>query len=339
MFAVVLTALAGMLALAFDLGYGFSQRRNTQNAADAGAMAGALAILENAKAQPNVAAAIAGNTFGATGEGPTLSSCDYVPFTMKDDHAGSPWSSLGGCNQYPPAGATGVHVHVAESHPTFFMRALGIDSTTTKGVATAHVQRLAALPKDGPFIVCGKNTVRYDTSGNHSIMDQSGGSWSFRPDADGIDFEIHGPQIENCGAASSLFNGLADNNHNQTLPDPGPSGTWWGYADGNDAGVISQDVNGVNGCKANLPLPPAGCVMVLPIAWPVASEEEEDHDDELFVVARGAFHVACRVSSPSGNCSLHSGRFIYSYSVLGPGDDDLPWHRDYGGPVVIRLTQ
>ena len=47
MFAFMLVALLGALGLSVDLGMAFSQRRTMQSAADAGAYAGAWAVLKS----------------------------------------------------------------------------------------------------------------------------------------------------------------------------------------------------------------------------------------------------------------------------------------------------
>ena len=52
MFAAALVGLVGLLGLATDLGYAFVQRRTMQNAADAGAIAGAHAISKSLPADP-----------------------------------------------------------------------------------------------------------------------------------------------------------------------------------------------------------------------------------------------------------------------------------------------
>jgi Flp pilus assembly protein TadG len=44
MFGLFLTGMLGVLGLAIDLGFAFSAKRTVQNAADAGAMAGARAV-------------------------------------------------------------------------------------------------------------------------------------------------------------------------------------------------------------------------------------------------------------------------------------------------------
>jgi hypothetical protein len=343
MFALMMTGLLGMVGLAMDLGYSFSQRRNTQNAADAGALAGALATLKQTDAKPYVDNAVAGNQFASSGAAPTVESCDYVPYTMKDDSTDSLWLSLGDCASSPPLLATGVHVHTRETHATFFMRVLGINTVTTTGVATAHVQILKPLPGDAPFIVCGSRTRPWtgpSTPANAVLkLDAlSPTGWSFNKNADGVKYEIHGPNLtsaQRCGAGAE-FKGYAKGSINAGLSVPG----YLNYDTGDDAGLINNDVNGVNGCKAGVPLPASGCVMFVPVAVNVPiAEPGGSSDQRVYVVTFGAFLITCEAPTPSGNCNRHSGVFIYDYSVLGPGDPTTPWDPTKGDPVTLRLTQ
>jgi hypothetical protein len=341
MFALMLTGLLGMVGLAMDLGYSFSQRRNTQNAADAGALAGALAVLKQTNAQPYVVNAVSGNQFANSTTTPTVLSCNYVPLTMKDDSTGSPWTDLGTCTSTPPTGATGVHVHTRESHATFFIRILGINSITTTGVATAHVQILKPIPGDAPFIVCGSRTKPWTGPSNaaNAVLKKDNAAatgWSFNKNSDGIKYQIHGPQIEKCGIQEGDFKGYAEGSDNAGLPIP----EYWNYSNGDKAGVINNDVNGINGCKAGVPIPASGCVMFVPIA--VDDPEAEPNgpsDNRVWVVGLAAFFVLCEAHNPDGNCNRHSGVFKYDYSVLGPGDPNIPWDPTKGEPVTIRLTQ
>ncbi len=152
--AGAMVGLIGLLGLATDLGYGFVERRSMQNAADAGALAGAHTISKSDPAAPltiidDVRAAATANKVG--GINPTVTSCLYV-----DDAD----ESLGSCAQTVPPTASGVRVTVKETHNTFFLRIIpgGPTTMTTDASATAHTQQLATPPGDGPFLVCGVDT-------------------------------------------------------------------------------------------------------------------------------------------------------------------------------------
>ncbi len=61
MFAIMITVLIGFVSLAIDLGFTYSQRRFTQNAADAGAVAGARLLANSVYAPPSATSCTAGS--------------------------------------------------------------------------------------------------------------------------------------------------------------------------------------------------------------------------------------------------------------------------------------
>ena len=149
--AAAMVVLIAVLGLAIDLGYGFVQRRTMQNAADAGALAGAELITtwsstNNISVASTVRAIVAENQTGPVT--PTMAACNYV-----SDNG----STVGDCTQPVPSTATGVKVTTAETHATFFIRAVpgAPQSMTTSATSTANVYRVTNAPSDGPFIVCG----------------------------------------------------------------------------------------------------------------------------------------------------------------------------------------
>ncbi|MGN6810955.1 MAG: TadE/TadG family type IV pilus assembly protein [Thermomicrobiales bacterium] len=187
-FALVSLVLMGTLGLVLDLGYDFAQRRTLQNAADAAALAGAKAIVNNTP-----------NTFGVLdvvrsvaqqngiADPTTQLTCNYI----KDDYdpaAGGPVyeacannNAANGAITYGAGGNnyTGVRVQITEQHTTFVMRALGIATSGTGASATAQVQVIKSLPAGmAPFLVCGINTStvpnnqsnNFGVNGNVSIL-------------------------------------------------------------------------------------------------------------------------------------------------------------------------
>ena len=98
--------MVGVLALSIDLGVSFAERRAMQNAADAGALAGARIVSKSTPSSP----------LSAQGDVATVAdlnkmrigsidqvSCSYV----NDSNA-----ALGDCGGAVPSGATGVTVTV-----------------------------------------------------------------------------------------------------------------------------------------------------------------------------------------------------------------------------------
>ena len=322
MFALFLTVLLGAAGLSMDLGMAFSQRRAMQNAADAGALAGAKLVsragISTAAIQTRVESIVQANAmdYGSVG---TI-NCLYI-----DDAGGS----LGSCANAIPGAATGVQVTVDETHSTFFIQVLpGVGGdVTTSAVAAAHVKTESAIA-DGPFIPCGQKT-RLSSGGTMDLILQSGnGGWVLNPDAVGRNFAIHGPKIEDCDVHPSEWKGLNDVNANtgkDALED------WFQFAMGTSVGTITVDVEGPDGCKAGQEV--VNCVAFLPIAinkdQPLTSS-----DHRIWIVAYAPFYI----TKPSAN--THNGKLLIDYIVYGRGENgDYGWNQNHSGPIVVRLTE
>ena len=317
MFALFLTSLLGMLGLATDLGFAFVEKRTMQNAADAGALAGARAVAKSLPGAPRSALgevrAMAGQNRLNAGE-PTVTACAYVTDAEQ---------AVGDCAAAAPAAATGVRVSVEETHQTFFIQVLpgAPDAVTTHATATAHVQKLATLPADGPFLVCGVNT-HLATGGQMDIMLKSGSTWTVNPSAVGKTFIVHGPQIEKCKSKSSRFKGVADQAPNRPKRAP----DWFNYTEGDTAGPVEADVTGPLGCRAGQEV--INCVAFLPIA--VDTPPEAGNNRQLWTVGFAPFYIT------SSKSNEHEGRLMAGYIVSGPGE--AGWTPGYTGPIVVRLT-
>jgi len=319
MFALFLVGLMGMLGLAMDLGFAFAERRTMQNAADAGALAGARVLTKSSSTLPlsalsDVTSLVNQNKIGATN--PTVTSCAYVNDADTD---------VGACAATVPSAATGVRVAVSETHATFFIRVVpGAPSTvTTTATAIAHVLMISA-PTDGPYLPCAVNT-QLAAGGSMNILNQSGTTWVLNPAADGQTFIIHGPKIEKCQAKASRYKGVADQAANRTKTFP----AWFNYKEGDTAGPVSVDVDGPDGCKAGQEV--VNCVAFLPIV--VDNPPESGNNKELWTVAFAPFYI----TEPKSN--EHYGKLLSSYIIIGTGQTGQPgWTQGYTGPIVIRLT-
>jgi hypothetical protein len=155
--AAALTGLVAMTGLIIDGGAAFASQRMTQNAADAAANAGALALAErlggatapasgwDADVDSRVSAAAAANGLStylavyATIGGSLLSP------------AGGTVSSFEAAAEVGagtiPTGAAGVAVRGTRSSPTYFVRVVGINSFATSAEATAVTGLLVGAPK------------------------------------------------------------------------------------------------------------------------------------------------------------------------------------------------
>lgn len=319
MFALFSTAMLGMIGLATDLGIAFAGRRSMQNAADAGALAGARAIARRASdasiSVPNeVSTMVSGNSLPLAQ--PSLEQCTF----LSDSGA-----SLGPCAATIPSGATGVRVTVAETHQTFFIRVVpgAPKQVTTRATASAHVRKVASIPSDGPFLICGVAT-ELASGGQMPVMIKKDGVWQINPTAVGKTFKIHGPQIQKCKAHDSSYKGVADQDANRSKSAPPEQ--WFTYKPGDTAGPVSQDVQGAQGCKAGQEV--VNCVAFLPVV--VDTPEEPGNSRQLWCVGYAPFYI----TEPKSN--EHYGTLIGSYIVKGPVTSG--WTPDYLGPVVIKLT-
>jgi Flp pilus assembly protein TadG len=315
MFALFLTGLISMLGMATDLGYAFSQRRASQNAADAGALAGARMVLKQQVASGDAATEVTKNAMNGTTV--NMAACWYVDDTKSA-------SNLGSCAGAPPSGATGVHVEVNETHNTFFMKVLGVNTVTTSAKATANVQIVDQIPGNGPYMVCGVGTF-LEQGGKQNLLIKDGTGWNLDQAADQKIFKIHGPQIEDCGWHESSWKGIAWQDHNAGLPVPG----WWEGENGDRDGPVVQAVVAPQGCDVGQT---ENCVMILPIVVPdPAPQDGASGNPVMYVVAFGAFYV-----TQTGN-GKHVGRFYYEYSIRANGKEG--WRPGSTHLTTIRLTE
>jgi Flp pilus assembly protein TadG len=320
LFAVVLT---GMVGLSIDVGYAFAEKRATQNAADAAALAGAHAVTEwsltNAfqAADSDVATVVADNKMNSS---TTLTyTCTYV------DDSGQ---NQGACSAIVPATATGVHIVVHETHSTFFIRAVPFAPKTvsTSASATAHVQGVTTgIGGDSPFIVCGINT-ELDSGGKISILLPVAGTstYTINPLAYGKTFDLHSPHVADCGNQAEDWKGLSDPDSDFSKAIPG----WFDSLNGDKAGPTRVRVNGINGCAAGT-TDPNGCVLIVPIASKAVN-------GEFYVETIGAFYVT------QSHANAHVGVLLkdYDIQVIGSGGwtGSNGWKVGDDGLIEVRLT-
>jgi hypothetical protein len=343
LFGLVCVGLVALVALVLDGGNVYVQRRTAQTAADAAALAGAHA-LEQA---PSTAGTIAISSIGqgicdfaqenAFGTQPQVQDAYFVKVdgVSRTTHGSDIVTAPGQCpapgssSGYPsvqvPSDAAGVHVDVNIPFHTFLAGMLRVYSLNAQVPATAMVANVGSF--DGgsaPFIVCGDQTT-LRSGGTQSILLESGGvpvtPYQLDPNAIGQEFEIHGPQISQCGAGSS-FKGLADTSGNSGITTL-PADFQWEH--GTHAGPTRTLVNGTNGC-----VPPNNnnCIMVLPIASGTGS------GGTLHAVLWAAFLV-----SDHGVANEHFGVLQSNYALAG-GVRSYTWTFSSSGPTVtLGLTQ
>lgn len=127
--ALAMLALLAFLALVIDGGFAYAQRRRMQNAADAGAMAGARELaLEGSDSE--IYARI--DEYTRVRNGATSFEATYVP-------GGEPIGA-----GTVPTDTIGVRVEAIATFPTFFASVIGIGEFTVRAQAATHYGPLGA---------------------------------------------------------------------------------------------------------------------------------------------------------------------------------------------------
>lgn len=325
LFAFFLTAMVGVMALSVDLGVSFTERRAMQNAADAGALAGARIVAKSASTSG--LSALGDVTTVANQNTMRIGAIDQISCSYVNDSD----AAVGGCSGAVPSSATGVAVTVYETHPTFFMRAVpgGAKTVRISATSTAHVLKLSGGFTDGPFIVCGSQDPNNQSL--PPILAQASGKWVINSAAIGVSYEIHGPQINGCSSKGARFKGLANQNANAGIVMPNQfNGAWFSYDTGVKAGPTRTNVDGINGCQTGVV--PYNCVIILPIA--VNNPPEQGNSKSVWTVAFAPFYVTQQ------GANEHWGKLLSNYIIYGTGQTGQPgWTPGYTGPLVVRLTQ
>ena len=349
LFAMFSFVLIGMLGLAMDLGFAFSQKRTIQNAADAGALAGArivalpltdLRSIAGVQGEVNEFAGIgdANTKNKMTSADQTIKECDYV------DDDGVLIEFI--CAEPVPATAKGVMVEVTETHDTFFIQVIpgARDTVTTTASAVANVRNFAGSMGNAPIIVCGSHSaavVSQEIDGIPGIsIDADIPIWkdgNINPDAVGVTYRIHDEQLwkmpatGNSAARTAADCGQKDDKgadfkgvNEQGFNAGKKPGDYFKIGNGNQVGQVQTAIEGTQGCKSGSA--PSNCVAILPIA----TNETGGTKDQVKVVGWAAFLI-----TKVGNS--HNGKLLSNYILSTASTDD--WTRDDTSPVVIRLIR
>jgi Flp pilus assembly protein TadG len=324
MFAIFLVGLLGAVGLSVDLGVAFSQRRTMQAAADAGAYAGARAVLRNdvASVQGEVVAVVDKNKMNHG----TITSvdCQYI-----NDGGGE----LGSCAGGIPGGATGVRVTVTENHPTFFMQVVpgAPNNVTTSAVAAANIKLLPS-PGGGPFLPCARQAITEAGDMMDIVfLDSDFNLIGVNPAAVGVKFSIFGPNdnnVQDCGIGPDKYNGAANQDFACTTAP-----MWCEFHQGNITGPVNQAVDGIDGCQSGANTP-YNCVAFLPIA----TEKDQPLDaseNRVWVVGFLPFYI-----EQGAQPNKYFGTLLDDYVVMGIGQEGSGgWTPGTQGAITIRLVE
>jgi hypothetical protein len=311
--ALTLTAVVAVAALAVDGGRLFTGRRQTQNATDAAALAGAQALF---------AYQYAGAT-GATRDPTTIWSA--VQAKLSQNKASSAASCVLVTNTASPAldqngnlepcatatdaqllAASGVEAGGSLVQAGAFSGVVGVNQYSSSATSTATVQPLGSV--GSPFIVCGAANLGWNfLNADNTINVAAAKQLQSIP----LEWSQLGKGYD-CNAPTSKFKGLAS----QTDGIVGP-GQYEGITNGNRySTAVANAVAGQVPCPPDLNATPitAPCDLVVPVA---AGANTDPSNPELRIVNFAIFQV----SPASGGGVKYTGTFVApsALSALGGG--------------------
>ncbi len=347
MVTLAMTTLVAAMGLAIDGGNMYAQRRITQNAADAAALAGTAELAraiagETADVATNVTINVHANA-GTTGAGTTVTSnWNFV------DNADQNLGTSLNLNTN-----TGVQVTVAKTFPTFFMRIFpGFSTLQVQGTAAGKLQSL--IGGSGPFLVCatGLNTNEDEVQlfnltpsppqPNPLMIWKTPGPGPGTPTPPTliVHYSQLGQEGGNCGYGNQ-FKGPTDPQSPSCPSVP----CWAEGNNGNTSNVIPITIQGLPSCKSVSDLDAGNCFAVLPIVVPSSTASSvcpgsppNDPGTTAVCVRTFAVFQILGPSNPPSNCNsnCHKARMIQGAIVTGgTGGTYTP---GTGGPLLIHLS-
>lgn len=314
--AAFMAGMVAIMGLVVDGGFTLFNRRSTQNAADAAALAAINSIAR--RAEPCVDATL---TSAVTSDITSYVQNNLDPSATATwnfiDNTGATVASASACNL-----ATGVSVAVSHTHGTFFMRILALTNIDVSASAQAHVRALTGNMGGAPFIACGPSLIRHSDNSAINILDNTVNPPGILKAWVGTEFNLHGPQdVGDCGAGNS-FKGNADD---------GELGCWslpcdYGYQNGTRAGPVTQRLAAASpACSGSSAAAWNNCVLLIPVANGLGGPS-----NTMNVVTWAAFQITA-VST-----NEHTGVLLADVVTEGPSGVWKPGNKN---PVVLGLTK
>lgn len=283
--ALSLTAVLGVASLAIDGGRLFSARRQSQNAADSAALAGAEALFAYQYAAAtgatgDPAAVSTAVTAKLVQNGVTADSCELV------DETETALEPCSGASQLQLAAASGVTVGGALTQKTALAGVMGIDSIKASASATAEVQPLVSTA--APFILCGAANTGWNILNNDGTIN-NGAAKNL------VNIAIEGPQVPDCisprgqsvESNGSAFKGLA-----ASTSGLAPAGSWEGITTGDNNvpwnATTSNAVASQSPCPTDMSTFAGTCGMIIPVA---ATSRGTGSSTELQIATFAIFNV------------------------------------------------
>ncbi|MER3414583.1 MAG: hypothetical protein C4346_19755 [Chloroflexota bacterium] len=337
--ALSLVALMALAGLVVDGGAAYADRRQTQNAADAAALAGATAL--NKCWQPPLDGTT--DLVCADGTGVWRAVRDKLVQNRANGafdctYVGQDGVLLPGtCDTYNgkpvPVAATGVDVVARDTQPTTFMRVLGITQFSARAQAQARVQ---ALVNGGqaPVMVCavadgdprsgGKGIQQISPGEQIPILlpDDTINPRALHDNPQAPIYWIKGVEVKDTCKMGNQWKGVVNQGHGshndgRTYPLPG---IWEGDT-GNQSGPTRTKVVGACNDEGTV-----GCKIQVPLCYWKSGIPQRS----LYCARMGVFEIARR------DANSYAARLVAEGGVVDIGDGGgkpLP-----GEARVIKLT-
>jgi hypothetical protein len=249
-------------AIVIDLGVAYTNSRQTQNASDGAAMAGAQAVYKSqlsfGSANERLVLTQVNNALAANDS--TLVTCQYLNLSQ---------TAFGTCaDTAAPSNAVGVLVTSSRSSTTFFGNFANINNITVSRPASATAQPVI-IGLGAPFIICGNRTngndlVTYPLNGGPAVFDTTKAAYYAVGGPNWLTLEQNNDPDTTCGFGPP-YDGhgqgapLVYNSTDKVFVAAGGPGNGLG----NVPDYSKSFSNIGNECGASGPFP---CNMVLPIA-------------------------------------------------------------------------
>jgi hypothetical protein len=309
--AITLTGVLAVATLAIDGGRLFTARRQTQNATDVAALAGAEALFAyqyagstGAQRDPTtVSAAVTAKL--SQNRASSSTSCVLV------DNHGAPELDVNG-NVEPCSTATdpellaaaGVQAGGSLVQQGAFSGVIHVSQYSASSTSTALIQPLGST--GSPFIVCGADNLGWNFLKPNDAIDVNAASHL-------IDIPLEWSQLGksyDCNAPTSKFKGLASQDDGPVAP-----GQYEGITNGNRySAVVANAVAGQVPCPPDLNKTPitVPCDLVIPVA---AGANTDPSNPELEIVNFAIFQV----SPASGGGVKYTGTFVAPTALASQG--------------------
>lgn len=301
--ALLAVSMLGITSILIDGGAAFSARRQMQNAADASALAGARA-LDKARFAGGDAAQVDAVARAVA----QANKADLSQFTCQIVDANQ--SVIAPCSGTATwllnTNSVGVSITTATTVSSMFAKAINGGNLTARANAVAGIRTLVG--GDAPFMLCA-NSLKGGAVPSILLQDPITGGWFINPAAVGSTYNIHGPQVPDCGAGSNSFKGLA--NGPFVLP------SWIPDSPGVRAGPSTSQVAGDTACHDTVL---DNCVLLVPLC---VDGSGQGSSVQLYCVGFGAFQIT-QTSANKHSGTLLPGAIATSGQTGGnPGADSV----------------